>query len=107
MVIRLIMCKMSLVRELLKKSKEKNGTQDSDGNNQPGEDAEKARRTAEKLSETELNQALPATKRQTEDEEKYLKLLDVMEQFKNHMIAGVFGPLALEEGETLLYRLQS
>ena len=57
-----------------------------------------------KLSETELNQALEALKGQdTYDEESGLKLLDVMEQFKNHMIAGNVDLLALEEGETVTF----
>lgn len=39
----------------------------------------------------------------TYDEESGLKLLDVMEQFKNHMIAGNVDLLALEEGETVTF----
>ena len=86
--------------------KEKNA-QDSDGNDQTGgEDAEEGETDShkKKLSETELNQALEALKGQdTYDEESGLKLLDVMEQFKNHMIAGNVDLLALEEGETVTF----
>ena len=86
--------------------KEKN-VQDSDGNNQTGgEDAEEGETDShkKKLSETELDQALEALKGQdTYDEESGLKLLDVMEQFKNHMIAGNVDLLALEEGKTVTF----